>query len=109
MNGYTVIVEVKSSVADFRADKKMAGYEEFCNQFYLATTAKVYAKVKDDILPGMGAFIMSEDGRTIMKVKAAKRFELDPEVVLNLAIRCAFRDSDTSTRKNKNAKSQFTA
>ena len=38
MNGHVVIVEVKSSVADFRTDKKMEGYLPYCNQFYLAVT-----------------------------------------------------------------------
>lgn len=109
MNGYMVIVEVKSSVADFRADKKMESYFDFANQMYLATPEKVYAKIKGDLLEGLGVFIMSDDGRSILKVKAAKRYEIDDETILNMAIRCAFRDSDTSTRKNKNAKAQLTA
>lgn len=34
--GFITIVEVKSSVADFRADRKWEGYGEFCDRFYFA-------------------------------------------------------------------------
>jgi hypothetical protein len=35
-DGTIVIVEVKSSVADFRSDKKWPEYQSFCNRFYFA-------------------------------------------------------------------------
>lgn len=104
MNGHIVIVEVKSSVADFRTDKKMEGYLPYCNQFYLAVTKPVYEKIKDRFtIEGAGVFILSEDGRSILKVKAAKNYEVDQEVSYNLAIRAAFRNSDTNNRKNVRA------
>lgn len=34
--GDLVIVEIKSSVADFRADRKWAGYRDFADQLYFA-------------------------------------------------------------------------
>ncbi len=34
--GDIVIVEVKSSIEDFRADRKWAEYREFCDAFYFA-------------------------------------------------------------------------
>lgn len=34
---HVIIVETKSSVSDFRSDKKFECYLDFCNQFYLAT------------------------------------------------------------------------
>jgi hypothetical protein len=103
MNGHLVIVEVKSSVADFRADKKMAGYLPFCNQFYLATTRKVYKKIKDDIIDQAGVFIISDDGLSITKVMRARNRKLDQDISYNLAIRAAFRNSDTNNRKNVRA------
>lgn len=103
MNGHIVIVEVKSSVSDFRTDKKMAGYLPYCNQFYLAVTSKVYAKIKDEIIDGAGVLILSADGGYIGKVKRAKNREVDTEVSYNLAIRAAFRNSDTNNRKNVRA------
>jgi len=35
-DGGLTIVEIKSSVADFRADRKWPAYEDFCDQFYFA-------------------------------------------------------------------------
>ena len=37
--GNVTIVEVKSSVADFRSDKKWTGYLDFCEAFYFAVDA----------------------------------------------------------------------
>jgi len=101
MNGYLVIVEVKSSVADFRADKKMDQYEEYCNQSYVAMPQAVYAKVKEKVLPGWGVFIMTDDGTRILKVKGAKPFEVEPETARSLYIRAAFRSADTNAAKSK--------
>ena len=36
--GIVTIVEVKSSVADFRADRKWPDYLEFCDRFYFAVS-----------------------------------------------------------------------
>jgi len=101
MNGYLVIVEVKSSVADFRADKKMAQYEEYCNQSYVAMPESVYKKVGARILPGWGCFIMSEDGLRIIKVKGAKPFEVEEDTARSIYIRAAFRSADTNAAKSK--------
>lgn len=103
MNGHIVIVEVKSSVSDFRTDKKMSGYLPYCQQFYLAVTAKVYAKIKDEIIDGAGVMILSADGTHVNKVTRAKNRKLDPDISYNLAIRAAFRNSDTNNRKNVRA------
>lgn len=35
-SGQTIIVEIKSSVADYRADQKWTEYLEFCDVFYFA-------------------------------------------------------------------------
>lgn len=43
--GEVVIVEIKSSVADFRADRKWMAYRRHCDRFYFATT--------DDLPRGM--------------------------------------------------------
>jgi hypothetical protein len=40
-DGGLTIVEIKSSVADFRADQKWPDYAEFCDQFYFAIPATV--------------------------------------------------------------------
>lgn len=35
-DGRLIIVEIKSSLADFRSDQKWPGYLEFCDRFYFA-------------------------------------------------------------------------
>ena len=35
-SGQTIIVEIKSSLADYRADQKWTEYLEFCDVFYFA-------------------------------------------------------------------------
>lgn len=100
MTGHTICVEVKSSVADFRADRKMQFYLPYCNKFYLACQKSVWDKIDFDI-PGAGVFIMSEDCSRVLKVIRAQNRDIDPDIVFNLAIRAAFRNADNSTRKNK--------
>lgn len=45
--GEIVIVEVKSSLADFRSDNKWQSYRDFCDRFYFA----VDAQFPDEVLP----------------------------------------------------------
>jgi hypothetical protein len=40
-DGLLTIVEIKSSVADFRADRKWPDYEDFCDRFYFAVPETV--------------------------------------------------------------------
>lgn len=101
MNGHAVVIEVKSSVADFRTDKKAHKYLAFCHQAYYAMTAKVYKSVGEDIDPAFGVFVMSKDGLEIKKVKKSKKREIDKDIVFNLAMRAVFRTMPSSTRKNK--------
>ena len=104
MNGHVVIVEVKSSKQDFLTDKKMEGYLDYCNQFYLAIPSTVYKKVKGRFdIEGAGVFLMSDDGTKIEKVLRAKNYDIEQSVSYNLAIRAAFRNSDTNNRKNVRA------
>ena len=107
MNGHVVIIEIKSSVADFMTDfrkQKMHGYLDYCNQFYLALPHRVWLKIEERFdIKGAGVFIMSDCGKKVLKVKAAKNYEIDQETATNLAIRAAFRNSDTNNRKNVRA------
>ena len=68
-DGLVTIVEIKSSVADFRADQKWPNYEDFCDRFFFA----VPETVPFDILPAdrgliladsFGAAIVREANRT---------------------------------------------
>lgn len=51
-----VIVEVKSSIADFRADSKWPDYRTHCDRFYFAT----HPGVPQDIFPEEAGLIVSD-------------------------------------------------
>jgi hypothetical protein len=102
MSGHIVIVEVKSSVADWRADFKIGNYAAYCNQLYAAFYRPVYEKVKAEIPKGIGVFIFDEtDGRRKPTILRAANNELDLDTRNNLLVRAAFRNADNCNRKNK--------
>ena len=50
------IIEIKSSLADLRADTKWREYREFCDQFYFAT----HAGLPQSYFPPEAGFIISD-------------------------------------------------
>ena len=63
-DGAIAIVEVKSSVEDYRVDRKWPDYRQYCDRFYFATHADVPA----DIFPDDCGFILSDGyGAEIMR------------------------------------------
>src|ERR1700732_2110752 len=54
--GEVAIVEIKSSVADFRADRKWPEYWEFCDRFYFA----VAASFPRDLLPAACGLVIAD-------------------------------------------------
>ena len=66
-SGSLTIVEIKSSVADFRADRKWPDYEDFCDRFYFAVPETVPA----GILPeDRGLIVADSFGAAIMRPSA---------------------------------------
>lgn len=55
-NGQIILIEVKSSVADFNADQKWPEYKAFCDRFYFAS----HPSVPQDIFPPEEGFILSD-------------------------------------------------
>ncbi|AWM88886.1 MmcB family DNA repair protein [Microvirga sp. 17 mud 1-3] len=63
-DGVLTIVEIKSSVADFRADRKWPDYEDFCDRFFFA----VPETVPFDILPeDRGLIVADSFGAAILR------------------------------------------
>jgi hypothetical protein len=63
-DGVLTIVEIKSSIADFRADRKWPDYEDFCDRFYFA----VPETVPFDILPEDRGLILADSfGAAILR------------------------------------------
>jgi hypothetical protein len=55
-DGLITIVEIKSSVADLRADRKWPEYGDFCDQFFFA----VPETVPFDLLPATAGVILAD-------------------------------------------------
>ena len=55
-DGEIIIVEIKSSVADFRADQKWMDYRRHCDRLFLAT----HAGVPGDIFPAEAGLIVAD-------------------------------------------------
>ena len=65
----TLIVEIKSSVEDFRADRKWTEYLEFCDSFFFA----VPAGFPHDLVPaGCGLMVADEYGAVILRPAPAQ-------------------------------------
>ncbi|WP_134500689.1 MmcB family DNA repair protein [Microvirga pakistanensis] len=66
-DGVLTIIEIKSSVADFRADRKWPDYEDFCDRFYFA----IPETVPFDILPeDRGLIIADSFGAAVLREAA---------------------------------------
>ena len=62
--GEVLIVEIKSSVADFRSDQKWPEYEPFCDRFYFA----VSSAFPDELIPeSCGLIIADAYGAAIVR------------------------------------------
>ncbi|ACI99908.1 MULTISPECIES: MmcB family DNA repair protein [Rhodospirillales] len=75
-DGGVLIVEVKSCVADFRADHKWPDYREFCDCFYFAVAADFPQELIPDgcglmVADAFGAEVLRE--APVLKLAAARR------------------------------------
>lgn len=63
-DGCLTIVEIKSSIADFRVDRKWPDYREFCDRFYFA----IPETVPPEIIPDhVGLMIADPFGAAILR------------------------------------------
>ncbi|QDH83400.1 hypothetical protein [Achromobacter phage Motura] len=99
MSQEIIVVEIKSSVADFRSDKKMHLYLDYCNKAYLACSLEVYKKIKADIHPGFGVMIIGE--KSVRVIKNAKRRDMDPEIRMGVIMRLVFRNAEYNRFKKR--------
>ena len=80
-SGELVIVEVKSSVQDFRSDEKWREYREFCDRFYFAVPSQFpRALIPEDcgliVADGFGAEILRECPATPLPSQRRKAMTL---------------------------------
>ena len=74
--GDIVIVEIKSSIADFRADQKWPDYQPFCDRFYFAVDHAFPQELIPEetgliVADGFGGAFLREPGET--PLNAARR------------------------------------
>ena len=62
-DGEIIIVEIKSSVADFRADQKWMDYRAHCDRLFFATTLDVPGEI---FPPDTGLIVADEYGASIV-------------------------------------------
>jgi hypothetical protein len=109
ISGDLVMVEVKSSVADFRADVKFKTYLKYVDRFYFAFTKTVWDKIqaKPDLLERVpkraGVLVLGDDGY-MKTAKSAKRRTVEPEIRMSVLARLAWRAGDLSKRTQRQRK-----
>lgn len=89
-DGEIWIVEIKSSVEDYRTDGKWQDYLEFCDRFFFATLPDVPAEIFPDtaglmISDGFGADVIRES--PVEKLAAARRKALTLRIARQVAHR----------------------
>lgn len=112
INGQIVIVEVKSSVADFKNDNKFEEYLEYCDRFYVCFTQEVWnkvvanAKLKARINKRVGVIVLRSDGYAKI-VKPSKNPQVKLETRLSILARLAWRNGELSKRKRRSRERVF--
>lgn len=98
LRGEIIIAEIKSCPDDYKSDKKWRTYLDKANKFYFVVSDKLFnskcGKIIQQEAKKEGAGILAlcqESGFLKAKVKA-KRYDLDTDVVLKLALKMAWRN-----------------
>jgi hypothetical protein len=94
-----VIVETKSSVSDYRSDKKWIHYLQYCSEFYFCFEESVYLKLKKELPKDVGIIVVKPkpEGKRLYPIHIAQKAvnrTVDPEVLLDLALRMVYRSAD---------------
>ena len=88
-SGCIIIVEVKSSIADFRADQKWPEYRQHCDQLYFATSHDV----PTEIFPQDAGLIVADAyGAMIVREAPETRIPASTRKALLLRFACAAAD-----------------
>lgn len=82
--GMVIVIEIKSSVADFQVDKKWHEYKDFCDRFYFAT----HPDVPSHIFPEDEGFILADEHGCEI-IREAQAGKLKPATRKALTLRFA--------------------
>lgn len=97
MKNEIIIVEVKSCPSDFYTDHKWQKYLPYCNKFYFLMNNETYEKCAPDIPKGIG--VISVHNNELWFRRNARRHDIDPQILLQLLIRMAFRSAEFNRYK----------
>ena|ERR1700737_1106095 len=100
IRGQLVIIEVKTSVGDFKSDHKMLQYKNFCDNLYVAMTDVVYDKVKHLIAPGVGVFVIDINNGTRVRKRSTSNL-LSDSIRFSVVTRMAYRSADKTLFQRK--------
>lgn len=100
MKGQYVGVEIKSCLADYRADDKWHEYLEHVNKFYFCFSQRMYEKHKEELnstckAKGVGIFVLCERSGHLRVVLNAKRHTMDKDNKLRLLLKVAWRGGES--------------
>lgn len=98
MSGLITIVEVKSSPADFKSDRKWELYREFCHKFYFAMTPETFERI--DFPANVGLMLVTVNKVVVKQPSRTEAMYSDTHS--NLIIRMAFRSSDYNRYRRTN-------
>lgn len=101
VSGKIVILEVKSSLADFRTDKKWRSYLDYCDKFMFCTTEELYAKIKDELPPEVGVVCLSPETGYAYMAKKSPNLPITDENRITVLSRLAYRNGDLSRRTTR--------
>lgn len=103
------IIEVKSSVADYRSDRKWEQYKQFADRVFFAMHHLVYEKLKSELPKGCGVFVVYDSGLVHLKGRSVNNV-IDSDVRLNIMTRMVYRSGDTlHQRKSKTSGAKLVA
>ncbi len=101
VSGKIVILEVKSSLADFRTDKKWRSYLDYCDKFMFCTTEEVYEKIKDELPKDVGVICLSPTTGWAYMAKKSPNLDLSEANRMSVLARLAYRNGDLSRRTTR--------
>ncbi len=100
LNCFSVIVEVKSSKADFDTDKKHTEYRNYASQMYiLLPTRKLADYVADKV--DCGVLYLCESTGHIKCRKPSTKIEVDPLITMNMVLRMGYRGAEYTKRNTR--------
>jgi hypothetical protein len=110
LRGEIIVIEVKSSKADFVSDKKWEQYLSYSNKLYFVFTPGVFNDIKSLILSklsghGVGVLILDINTGYLRNVIPAKRRLMKKKTKRLLTLRMAWRNG--ISKRNNRRKRQF--